>query len=224
MVRVAPPDVGDDETAVVPVPVPTAPDEASTPEPEAVEAAIAVSASELASMLAERTDDLAGVAETAQVIVEQALELVDADSAALLVPDGPRWRVAADVGLRPVERRLELLPDSWLVSQVVRPEKGLLIEGTDIARRQLAGAPLASRKHLLAVAIPGSQALLLLARRADPPFVERNLDDASVLCKEAQAYVADALAVRTLARRLAAFTDEDRVYPPRAPSSAGYST
>ncbi len=195
------------------------------PEAEAaLERPIEPAASQLATLLAERTDDLAGVAETAQVIVEQALELTGADSAALLVPDGQRWRVAADIGLRPVERRLELLPDSWLVTQVAQPEKGLLIEGTDIARRQLAGAPLASRKHLLAIAIPGSRALLLLARRADPPFVERNLDDASVLCKEAQGYLADALTVRTLARRLSAFTDEDRVYPPRAPSSAGYST
>ena len=198
MVRVAPPDVGDADTAVVPVQVPASPEEALPPEAEAaLERPIEPAAGQLATLLAERTDDLAGVAETAQVIVEQALELTGADSAALLVPDGQRWRVAADIGLRPVERRLELLPDSWLVTQVAQPEKGLLIEGTDIARRQLAGAPLASRKHLLAVAIPGSRALLLLARRADPAFVERNLDDASVLCKEAQAYLADALTVRS---------------------------
>jgi hypothetical protein len=225
MVQIAPPDVGDAETAVVPSPGPAAREDVAPPKAYAdLERPIEPAASQLATLLAKRADDLAGVAETAQVIIEQAVDLTGADSAALLVRDGQRWRVAGDVGLRPVERRLELLPDSWLITQVAQPEKGLLIEGTDIARRQLAGAPLASRKHLLAITIPGSKALLLLARRADPPFVERNLDDAAVLCHEAQGYLEDALTVRTLARRLSAFTDDDRVYPPRAASSAGYST
>src|SRR6185437_4538794 len=63
--------------------------------------------------LLDRRSELFGVAETAQVLAEEVIERGEADAAAVLVPDGGRWRVSGGVGLRPLERRLLLDTSHW---------------------------------------------------------------------------------------------------------------
>jgi hypothetical protein len=126
----------------------------------------------------------------------------------LLVPDEGAWRVAAGVGLRPLEHRYELHGDSWLVQQVAQAHKGVIVEESDIARDQLQGAPLASWRHLLAAPIPEIEALLLLARREDPPFDEGDLTVLATLGAEAGALLSAAVDTRSLARAMWEFRDE----------------
>jgi hypothetical protein len=158
--------------------------------------------------LIKRADELYGVPETAEVIITDAVEHTDADAGALIVPDEGSWRVAAGVGLRSLEHRYELHAESWLIQQVAQAHKGAIIEESDIAREQLQGAPLASWRHLLAAPIPQVEALLVLARREDPPFDEGDLTVLATLGNEAGPLLAAAIETRALARRLWEFRDE----------------
>lgn len=151
---------------------------------------------------------LYGVPETAEVIVTDAVDRTNADAGALLVPDDGCWRVSAGVGLRPLEHRYELHADSWLVQQVAHYHKGAIVEESDVAREQLQGAPLASWRHLLAAPVPQVAALLILARREDPPFDESDLAALASLGSEAGPLLAAAIDTRSLARSMWEFRDE----------------
>lgn len=163
---------------------------------------------ELVAALLAGADQLYGVPETAEVAVADAVERTGADAGALLVPDDGRWRVAAGVGLRPLEHRYELDARSWLVAEVAQGNKGVIVEDSDIARERLQGAPLASWRHLLAAPVPDVAALFILARRDDPAFTEKDLTKLAVIGTEASSLLAAALETRALARRLQEFRDE----------------
>jgi hypothetical protein len=106
-----------------------------------------------------------------------------------------------------IERRFELDEDSWVIANVARASKGVLVEDTDVARRPFQRAPLASRKHLLAAPIRLVEGVLIVARDTDPGFTEQALADLAHLADEAGLLLAAALDVRDLARRLQPFTD-----------------
>lgn len=177
---------------------------ASTP----AESTSATSAIGLVRALGGQLEHLYGVPETAEVIVTDAVDRAQADAGAVLVPDDGVWRVAAGVGLRPLEHRYELQDDSWLIEQIARAHKGAIVQESDVAREQLHGAPLASWRHLLAAPVPGAEGLLIVARRDDPPFTEENLSALAAVGREAQELLQAALDTRSLARALSQFRDE----------------
>ena len=162
-------------------------------------------------MLLESADLLYTLLETAGVVVEDAVHRAAADSGALLVPDGAAWRVAGGVGLRPLEHRYQLTAESWLVERVSASGKGILIEESDVARKHLQGAPLASRTHLLAVPVPIVHGILLLSRDQAPAFDEEVLGELAKLAIEAGPLLQRAIDARTLARVLNRHTDPEEV-------------
>ena len=151
--------------------------------------------------------ELYGVRETAEVVVADAVERTVAHAGALLVPDDGRWRVAAGLHLRSLEHRYELGSDSWLVDEIARGYRGVIIENTDVARTGLQGAPLASRRHLLAVPVPTVDGLLLVARDEDPAFTEDDVLNLARVGQEAAPLLSAALDTRALARALWEFSD-----------------
>ena len=177
------------------------------PEADPESPAGAETAITLVRQLAASVNDLYGVRETAEVVIADAVERTAADAGALLVPDDGRWRVAAGVRLRPLEHRYELDADSWLVNEVARGHRGAIIEDTDVARSPLHGAPLASRRHLLAVPVPTVEGLLLVARDEDTAFTEADLLMLARVGQEAAPLLSAALETRTLARALSEFCD-----------------
>jgi hypothetical protein len=165
---------------------------------------------DLVSMLLERTDELYGVVDTAQVLADDVVERADADAAAVLVPDGPVWRVSAGVGLRPLERRLVLDESHWMITEIASTGRAVLVEDTDIVRQQLAGAPLAAWRHLLAVPVPDVRAAVILARGQEAgPFTDRDLTAVVPTVREAATLLAQALEARRLARMLSPLREED---------------
>lgn len=167
-------------------------------------------AAELVRMLTERADEVFGVNDTAQVLAEDVVERTDADATAVLVPDGTRWRVSAGVGLRPLERRLTVTEDHWLLAQTVTAGTAVLVEDSDAFRTRLVGAPLAAWKHLLAVPVPDVKAVVVVARGQEAPaFSPRELKLVVDVVKEAAPLLIDALKARSLARLLSALRDED---------------
>jgi len=167
----------------------------------------AAAAASLVRQLTAAVPELYGVRETAVVVVADAVERTAAHAGALLVPDGGRWRVAAGLHLRSLEHRYELDSDSWLVDEIARGYRGVIIENTDVARTPLHGAPLASRRHLLAVPVPTVEGLLLVARDEDPAFTEGDVLNLALVGQEAAPLLAAALDTRALARALAEFSD-----------------
>lgn len=161
---------------------------------------------DLVRHLTNRIDDVFGVSDTAQVVAAQVVEQAGADAGALLLPDGGRWRVAGAVGLRPLEQRYELARDAWLVSRVAASHRGLIVEESDIVRRELHGAPLAHWRHLMAVPVLVVEGVVLLARTATP-FTEPELALAARLAADAGPPLAAAIEVRRLARLLEPFAE-----------------
>ena len=160
----------------------------------------------LVHALAASADDLASVAETAQIVLGAAIAVTGATAGALMVRDGPEWRVAAGEGLRALEERLRLVAGHWLVKEVSASRHGLLLQGRDGPRQQLYGAPLANREHLMAAPLPPVGAIVLLAREG-VPFTKEDLVALMPVTKEAAPLLVDALDVRRLARLIERFAD-----------------
>ena len=145
------------------------------------------------------------VADTAVVVLSRATEAAAADAAAVLVPDEGVWRVEAGSGLRPLEERLQIDASHWLVTEIAIGRRGLLITNTDVARNQLAGAPLASWANLLAVPVAG-EAFLLLARERGA-FTREDLTQVAGAVVGLDAPMSDAIDVRRLARKMIDYLD-----------------
>ncbi len=148
--------------------------------------------------------------ELANVIVEDAVVRSMAEAGALLVPDGAVWCVAGGIALRPLEYRLQLAPEAWIVANIATAGKGVLIQDSDIARLDLRGTPLASRTHLMAVPVPQVRAILLLSRDRAEPFTEASLAALAGLAKEAGPLLEGAMDLRSLARLLAKHLDMEQ--------------
>jgi len=176
--------------------------------------------SELVQLLLDRAGDLYSVSDTAQVLADNVIERADADAAAILVPDGPVWRVSGGVGLRPLERRLELPESHWLIVEIGSAGRAVLIEDTDIIRQQLAGAPLAAWRHLLAVPVPDIRGIVVLARGKEAgPFSDRDLSAVIAPVREAAALLAQAVQTRRLARLLGPLRELERDLSSRPPAT-----
>jgi CheY-like chemotaxis protein len=185
----------------------------------AVESGISLRTADLVRMLHERAGDLYGVSDTAQVLADDVIERADADAAAILVPDGPIWRVSGGVGLRPLERRLVLEDAHWLITEIGSAGRAVLIEDTDIIRQQLSGAPLAAWRHLLAVPVPDVRAIVVLARGQEGgPFTDRDLSAVIAPVREAAALLSQAVETRRLARMLGPLREADGDTPFRRPA------
>jgi hypothetical protein len=165
---------------------------------------------DLVRQLADRAGDLYGVNDTAQVLADDVIERADADAVAVLVPDGPVWRVSGGVGLRPLERRLQLDETHWLIAEIGAAGRAVLVEDTDIIRQDLAGAPLAAWRHLLAVPVPGVRAIVILARGDEgDAFTDRDLTAVISPVREAAALLLSAVETRRLARLLGPLREQD---------------
>jgi hypothetical protein len=145
------------------------------------------------------------VADTAGVVLSRATEAAAADAAAVLVPDEGVWRVEAGSGLRPLEERLQIDATHWLVTEIAIGRRGLLIKNTDVARNQLAGAPLASWANLLAVPVAG-EVFLVLAREHSA-FTREDLTQVAGAVVGLDAPMNDAIDVRRLARKMIDYLD-----------------
>lgn len=151
-------------------------------------------------------DDLLGLEEVSLAVCEQAAEAVGADAVALLVPDDRVWRVSGGVGVRPLEARIVIEPDHWLVTQMLKHLRGAVIDRSDVARSRLMNAPLASRQHLVIVTNQRLE-IIVIAGRAAGEFAPADLTTLGALMTEAEPAMDDALALRALARRLARYQD-----------------
>jgi hypothetical protein len=135
-----------------------------------------------------------------ETLASLAAKRTGSDAAAVLVPTGPHWEVSGGVRLRPDERTLLLDPSHWLISEIAVGGRALLIEDTDIVRPRLAGAPLASWRHLLAVPFPGVRAALVLARGDETArFKEADLAAVVPIVAEAMELMVDAVREREAA-------------------------
>jgi hypothetical protein len=161
---------------------------------------------ELVQRLSGQVGELTGVREAAEAVVAEAIEVSYSSAGAVLVLDGATWRVAAGVGLRPLEHRLQLDEDHWLIAEVARRNRRLIVEHTDGVRPQLYAAPLASWERLLVATVTGAPALLILARHA-PAYADGDLERVAAVTAEAGPLLVAALQVRELARGLTYLRD-----------------
>jgi hypothetical protein len=177
----------------------------SPPEDDSAEATPAI---ELVRKLSGVTRRLESPAQVGERIATLAQQVLSAAAAAVLVPDEGEWSVAAGVNVRPVQTRLRLKADHWVIREVLRAGNGLVIEDTDLARGRLAGVPLSQWQHLLALPVPTAGSLVIVTR-ADRSFDSKDLSRLSRALAGETARLKQALETRDLARDLERFTDED---------------
>ncbi len=156
--------------------------------------------------LQEVVGHLSRLHEVAELLRRRCTDAVTSEASAVLVPDGEVWRVSAGAHLRPLEERLQITADHWLITEIVRAGHGVLIRDTDVARTRLSGAPLASWPNLMALPIREVDALVLLARKTKP-FGRGDLTKGSQAIGQAAIQLKEAFDVRSLARALATFVD-----------------
>ena len=156
--------------------------------------------------LAGHVDDLIGVPEAAEAIVAEAVDVTYSKAGAILVADGPIWRVGAGMGLRPLEHRITVTEDHWLVAEVAAQHSPLKVDHPHAVRPQLYGAPLASWERLLIAPVEAAPAVLIVARHA-PAYAESDLGVIAAVAAEAGPPLRAALDVRTLARSLGDLRD-----------------
>ena len=155
-----------------------------------------------------RVGQLHDVRDTAHALVEEAASATEATSGVVMLPDEGVWRVYGAVGVRPLEWRYVVEPDSWLITTVVDGDRGVIVEDSDIARQRLGGAPLSHHKQLMVAPVPGARGLVIVARDAEP-FGESQLTALAVLAVETGPMMVEALMVRDLARALSEFRGVD---------------
>ncbi|GAC1440574.1 MAG: hypothetical protein NVS3B26_10140 [Mycobacteriales bacterium] len=165
-------------------------------------------ATDLVALLLSRLSELTSLSDVAAVILADAVDTCRAQAGALLVADGQTWTVQASHALRPLEARVRVAGDSWLIERVIGQGLGLLVQGSDIARQRLAGLPVASWENLAAVPVGGGLGLVLLGAQ-DHPFSEADLSALVAIDDEATELITRAVELRTLARALSAFADDD---------------
>lgn len=149
-------------------------------------------------------DLLYDVRDVASAVLDEAFTVADASRGVVMLRDGDAWRVVGAGGVRPLDWRYSLEPESWLVTTVVTDGRGIIVEDTDIARQRLGGAPLSHLPQLMAVPIPAAGGLVLIAREEEPFTVEQ-LGAVADIAAGAGVMLADALQVRELARALSDF-------------------
>ena len=164
---------------------------------------------DLVRALLPHADQLPWMPEVGGSALVQSLAMTSADAGALLVREDDRWVVMASSGLRPLELRAELGPDHWLVATVCLGRRAVLVGDTDVARSQLAGAPLASARHLLAAPVEHLDGLLIVARRNGPAFTEEDLRRLAEVSRESSAALTEAAEVHQLVKALARHLDGD---------------
>ncbi|MEP6695261.1 MAG: helix-turn-helix domain-containing protein [Pseudonocardiales bacterium] len=174
---------------------------ARAPRPAVPVAAPPLALDELLQRLLERSDQMAGVGETADVVLAESLDRSGGDAGCLILPDEQTWLVYASKGLSGAERRARLGEGHWLVRDVVLAGHAFMVTDSDIVRGRLADAPLAACRHIIGVPIARVAGLVLIGRDA-PPFVKRDLEAVLGLCAEAARLLTTAVLVRRLARKL----------------------
>ena len=127
-----------------------------------------------------------------------------ADAVAVLVRDGDRWQIEGSIGLRPLEHRLGLDSDDWLVRKLRLGPPVVVIPDTDMVRGELAFTPLASRPRLLAACFGDLESIILVGRTTEP-FTR---DDVAILTARIADFaeeLGDALEARAVAQEMARF-------------------
>lgn len=175
---------------------PTEPIEPPGPPPQRWRA----SAIELARQLAETPT----VTDVCDELCRRLTQTCPVDAVAVLVRTDDRWLIEGSVGLRPLEHRLNLGEDDWLVQELRGGPPVLVVPDTDVVRSQLAFTPLASRASLLAVCF-GDQQSLLLAGRNGEPFSRKDVTKVTSQVADETERLTLALDARALARELARF-------------------
>jgi hypothetical protein len=158
--------------------------------------------------LTEALPRLRTVGSVCESLITDVVAATSSEACAVLVPDGEYWRVAAGLGVRHVEWRLAVQSDAWLLEEAVGQRHGIVVEDTDIARQRLSGTPLASWEQLMVVPVRETDVVVLVARH-EQPYVDADIRRLAEAADEYRVGLADALALRDLARSLQEFADAD---------------
>ncbi|MDQ1703160.1 MAG: hypothetical protein QOF57_2412 [Frankiaceae bacterium] len=155
---------------------------------------------ELARTLLTVTESLPSTSGAAGLVLARAMLVTAADAGAVMLSDGMEWRVAAGAGLRPLEWRLQLHESHWVVENVARANRVVVVGDTDSVRGRLSPLPLSSAKHLMIAPLRRAPGVIVLTRaEAFGKDDVQRLDD---LPSSVFEHIADSLHVRALARAL----------------------
>jgi hypothetical protein len=110
------------------------------------------------------TDTLAAPAQVCEELAFVAMEHLECEAVAIIIPDGDAWATASGIGIGARDLRYRLAEEHWFIREVLGRERVKLCDDPDALRDELAGVPLASWPHLVGIPLLEANSILVAAR------------------------------------------------------------
>jgi chemotaxis protein histidine kinase CheA len=114
------------------------------------------------------TDTLAAPAQVAEELAFVAMEHLECEAVAIMIPDGDAWATASGIGIGRQDVRYRLGEEHWFVREVLGREEVTILDDPKTLQNELSGVPLANWPYLVGLPMPRANSILVAARTENP--------------------------------------------------------
>jgi hypothetical protein len=114
------------------------------------------------------TDTLAAPAQVCEELAFVAMEQLECEAVAIIIPDGDAWATASGIGIGARDLRYRLSEEHWFIREVLGRERPKVCDDPEGLRDELAGVPLAAWPHLVGIPLLDANSILVAARGGEP--------------------------------------------------------
>lgn len=147
------------------------------------------------------TDTLAAPSQVCEELAFVAMEHLECEAVAIMIPDGDAWATASGIGIGRQDVRFRLSEEHWFVREVLGREAVAILDETASLTDKLTGVPLANWKYLVGLPMPRANSILVAAR-SDLPFQGDVMEVFSEGIEDYVNELAETLETRDVAREI----------------------
>jgi hypothetical protein len=114
------------------------------------------------------TDTLAAPSQICEELAFVAMEHLECEAVAIMIPDGDAWATASGIGIGRQDVRYRLGEEHWFVREVLGREEVALLDDPKTMQNELSGVPLADWPYLVGLPMPRANSILVAARSGSP--------------------------------------------------------
>jgi chemotaxis protein histidine kinase CheA len=147
------------------------------------------------------TDTLAAPAQVCEELAFVAMEHLECEAVAMIIPDGDAWSTASGIGIGARDLRYRLSEEHWFIREVLGREVPKITDDPEGLRDELAGVPLANWPHLVGIPLLAANSILVAAR-TEKPFEPDVIEVFGEYIEDYVAELAETLETRDVARQI----------------------
>jgi hypothetical protein len=147
------------------------------------------------------TDTLAAPAQVCEELAFVAMEQLECEAVAIIIPDGDAWATASGIGIGARDLRYRLAEEHWFIREVLGRERPKTCDDPEGLRDELAGVPLAAWPHLVGIPLLDANSILVAAR-SEEPFDREVAEVFTEYIGDYVAELAETLETRDVARQI----------------------